>query len=350
MATDDLLIERLLRVIDEGRRTATYKLALLLAIIDTAATMPGEPRLPTRSIAGRVLELYYPQTRSYVDRNGVACIPRQISMKSSTVVARVERLRLTGDALRCRSIDEVARRAPREHQRTLDVVEDTFVRYPIPLLQVVGAQSVPFLYAVSWREGTSVASLRQAGADHVALLDGVGDRLVILGPMLRPLIEYHWTRDVALWTRIDTEDEHLRAHLFARDRSAFPSELVSGLFDEQAGACFYCGDRLRQHAQVDHFVPWSRWPNDAVENLVLADRCNGAKSDHLAGTAHLQRWRARLDNRPGELATIADAARWSSAPARSRALAQTTYQHLAPGTPLWVRGKDFELASGPAWT
>lgn len=56
MATDDLMIERLLRVIDEGRRTATYKLALLLGIIDTAATMPNETELPSRAIAERELE------------------------------------------------------------------------------------------------------------------------------------------------------------------------------------------------------------------------------------------------------------------------------------------------------
>ncbi|MCB0998133.1 MAG: hypothetical protein KDB40_02455 [Acidimicrobiales bacterium] len=160
MATDDLLIERLLRVIDEGRRTATYKLALLLGIIDTSATMPNETELPTRAIAERVLELYYPQTRSYVDRNGVTFMPRQISMKSSTVLAAVERLRVTGHAMRCRSIDEVARRAPRDYERALDVVEDTFVRYPIPLLQTVGTTPIPFLYAIDWAEGTSVLAQR----------------------------------------------------------------------------------------------------------------------------------------------------------------------------------------------
>jgi len=37
VASDDLLTERLLRVVDEGWRTATYKLALLLALIDAAA-------------------------------------------------------------------------------------------------------------------------------------------------------------------------------------------------------------------------------------------------------------------------------------------------------------------------
>ncbi|MTA11300.1 MAG: hypothetical protein F2534_01735 [Actinobacteria bacterium] len=349
MASDDLLIERLLRVIDEGRRTATYKLALLLGIIDTAATMPNETELPTRAIAERVLELYYPQTRSYVDRNGVTFMPRQISMKSSTVLAAVERLRVTGDAMRCRSIDEVARRAQRDYERTLDVVEDTFVRYPIPLLQTIGTTPIPFLYAVDWSEGTTVASLRRSNGDRIRLLDGVADRLVVLGPMLRPLIEHHWTQDVARWTRITTEDEQLRSHLFGPERAAFPKVLAGGLLELQAGSCFYCEARLDKRVEVDHFLPWSRWPNDAIENLVLADQCNSAKSDHLAATAHLQRWRQRLELHQLDLAEIAGEARWTSSLDRSRALVQTTYQHLASGTPLWLRGHDFEFASGPSW-
>jgi hypothetical protein len=35
--TSDVLVERLLRVIDEGRRTATYKLALVAGLIDAVA-------------------------------------------------------------------------------------------------------------------------------------------------------------------------------------------------------------------------------------------------------------------------------------------------------------------------
>lgn len=60
----DLLVERLLRVIDEGRGTATYKLALLAGLIDAVALSPGESHIPTRLIAERVLALYYPQTRT----------------------------------------------------------------------------------------------------------------------------------------------------------------------------------------------------------------------------------------------------------------------------------------------
>src|SRR5687767_5264668 len=60
VAVDDLLTERLLRVVDEGRRTATYKLALLLGLMDGAALAPGQSEIPTRALAERVVELYYP--------------------------------------------------------------------------------------------------------------------------------------------------------------------------------------------------------------------------------------------------------------------------------------------------
>ncbi len=347
MPVDDALIERLLRVIDEGRRTATYKLALLLGIIDAAAMSPGESELPTRLVAERVLALYYPQTRIYVDGHGTARTPRQISMKTSSVLTAVEGLRTVAQTRRCRGIDDVRSALPLEYERTLDSVEETFVRYPIPLMQVVGAGVVPFLYVVDWPEGTSAKSLRRASTDRIRLLDGVADRLVVLGPMLRPLIELHWTRDVARWTRLPMEDEALHSHLFGSERIAFRRAFVADLSDIQHGECFYCGERLGSRPEVDHFLAWSRWPNDAIENLVVADRCNGAKSDHLAATEHLVRWRVRLQMRSADLVAVAQAHRWLSSPDRSRALVQTTYTHVALGTPLWRRGKEFEIAGGP---
>jgi 5-methylcytosine-specific restriction endonuclease McrA len=343
---DDLLTERLLRVIDEGRRTATYKLALLLALIDCAAMSPESDEIPTQAIAERVLALYYPQTRVYVAAGGVNRELRQISMKSSPVLRSVLALRLAGDAVGCRTATETRRRLPGDYERAITAVEDTFVRYPIPLLQVVGSRSMPFLYAADWGEGTTVASLRQGGRDRVRLLPGVAARLVVLGPLLRPLIELHWVRDVARWTAMATEDESLRSHLFGTDRVTFPTALVGALREIQEGCCFYCGEPLTSRGEVDHFLAWSRWPNDAIENLVLADRCNGAKSDHLVAPEHLDRWLQRTDL-ASDLATIAAACRWESEPARSSALVRTTYGHLAAGTPLWRRAKEFIEAPGP---
>ena len=332
MVNDDLLTERLLRVVDEGRRTATYKLALLLGLVDAVALAPGHTDIPTRDIAERVLELYYPQVRIYVANDGIARELRQISVKRSAPLQAVLRLRLHGDAARCRNLQEVRSRLGEEFERALDDIEDTFVRYPIPLLQVVGQRVMPFLSEVDWPEGTSVRTLRRRAADRVRLLDGVADRLVVLGPLLRPLIELHWTRDVARWTRVATEEDRLRAHLFGADRVGFPGTLRDGLREVQDGRCFYCQAPLTCAAQVDHFLAWSRWPNDAVENLVLADRCNGDKSDHLTVEEHLWRWTDHLRRHGDALVDVAARSRWPSDPRRSTALVRSTYLHVAAGT------------------
>jgi hypothetical protein len=152
---------------------------------------------------------------------------------------------------------------------------------------------------------------------------------------------------VARWTGIPLEDDRLQTHLFGTDRVSFPAVLRAGLVDMQEGRCFYCHERLVSRVEVDHFLAWSRWPNDAVENLVAADRCNGAKRDHLAAEHHLRRWWDRLERWSGDLGDLAVASAWVSDPARSDGLVRSTYAHLAAGTPMWVRGSEFETATGP---
>lgn len=272
----DIFAERLLQVIDEGRRTATYKLALLLALMDACAAGADDhgrapPTLHTRTVAEHVLRIYLPQVRSYLGVDGDPLQLRQITMKSSAVLGSVLRLHLQAEKHRCRTAGAIARRLPAEYERSLDEVERTFARYPILRLQVVGTEHRPFLYDVDWGESITLAALHRPGAGLIRFRRGAGDHLLRLTPLLRPLVEFHWTRMVARLNRIDTQGDRLHAHLFGVARAVFPNALRSGLAGFQKGACFYCGDRLPARSQVDHFIPWARWPNDAVENLVLAD-------------------------------------------------------------------------------
>ncbi len=42
---------------------------------------------------------------------------------------------------------------------------------------------------------------------------------------------------------------------------------------------------------VDHFVPWARYPVDLGHNFVLAhSTCNSSKSDHVASAEYLEKW------------------------------------------------------------
>ena len=84
--------------------------------------------------------------------------------------------------------------------------------------------------------------------------------------------------------------------------------------------CFYCRNVVERGAHVDHFVPWSRQPNNAIDNLVVAhEGCNLAKSDHLVAVRHLQRWKEHRDGRLAPLDRIASEHGWECQGSESRA-------------------------------
>jgi hypothetical protein len=63
------------------------------------------------------------------------------------------------------------------------------------------------------------------------------------------------------------------------------------LADLQHGNCFYCNGSISRVGEIDHFVPWSRYPVDLGHNFVLAhSTCNGSKGALLAAEDHLGRW------------------------------------------------------------
>ena len=125
--------------------------------------------------------------------------------------------------------------------------------------------------------------------------------------------------------------ENLRTHLFGRERS----DLVpvrEALRDLQQGRCLYCEALLRGQGQVDHVVPWSLHPQDAIENLVLThDRCNGSKSAYLLDLDPLRSWAER------DLADLAGAAAsvgWTSASGAVFSTVRSAYAHSAAAR-LW---------------
>jgi hypothetical protein len=201
--------ERLLEVIDSGRRTATYKLALLLALLDLCARhSDAEGRAPallyTRDIAEQVAALYWPQVIPYrLPGTGTAVELRQINLPRAAIVQAVSTFRGAAAAAGTTSWHLARQRLPGPYNSMLNQVEVTVAAQPLPRLQAVGsAETVfPFPYELSWgpRESFSVARLRRHGhrGPAVHLLPGGGDELLRLGPLIRPLVELHWTRMVA---------------------------------------------------------------------------------------------------------------------------------------------------------
>jgi hypothetical protein len=79
--------------------------------------------------------------------------------------------------------------------------------------------------------------------------------------------------------------------LFGSERRSLDAYRVV-MRDYQKGRCFYCGKPVLGEGHADHFIPWSRYPVDLGHNFVFSHpSCNGYKSDLLAHTEHLARWR-----------------------------------------------------------
>jgi hypothetical protein len=75
-------------------------------------------------------------------------------------------------------------------------------------------------------------------------------------------------------------------------------------------------------------------PNDALANLVLADRrCNNSKRDHLAALPLVERWARRPHD---VLATIATDAKWPLGTSQTTAIARASYAHLPVNALLWA--------------
>lgn len=151
---------------------------------------------------------------------------------------------------------------------------------------------------------------------------------------------------MARWSSIDTEQERLWAHLFGVDRISFPAPLRNELSAIQQRGCFYCAKPLVPGFPVDHFIPWSRYPNNSIENLVTSCKgCNAAKSDRLASTRFVARWVERFSD--PRLVAAADSCGWDSNPLGSRSVAANTYGGLVPGAALWDGGQTSQIASMP---
>ncbi len=341
----------LLSLLDEGRRTATYKLAVLLALVDACTRSSDElgraPRaVPTRDVARRVVDLYWRQVRPSGLVEGA--VLRQSSQPHAVTVDAVAELRRQAEMAGASTFDAAETLAAEATERCLDIVELNLVRMPLGKLQRPSSFDAKanldyprFLYDdAPFHEGLTRRDLDRRPL-AVELRPGVADWLVSLSGLLRPLIELHWTRQVAQFNRVTLAEDGLREFLFGTQRVGL-QRVRAGLLDAQDGRCFYCGRAPALHEMaIDHFVPWSRVPNDGLSNLVLADaRCNGSKSDNYPDLDLLQRWA----NRPREvLAETAERADWPLRIDASLAIARGLYTHLPIGSRLWSEHGVFTL-------
>ncbi len=348
--------ENVLQLLDRGGFVATYKYAVLLGLIDLClegTTKTGEPpdTVTTRQLAEKVLELYWPQTRLFEKTNATSDILLQNKGHQAKIVTAILEFKN-----RLNFPESNIFRARNEKYEAfgllLDEIEWKLIEMPLPRVQNLGGRNLAVLYYIAWDETierrkrmvTDYQRGRPSDFDNrITLLPGVGHYLVQLNGLLRPLIHREWIRMVAKINKL--EISRLETFLFGMDRIS-TTRLRNGLVDLQDHRCFYCDDLLTRKVDIDHFIPWARYPDNGLDNLVVAHSvCNHKKRDFLASSGHVGKWLERMAPGVGNDAALNDLAknqRWERHKERTLGVARGIYLRLPRDTMLWAAGGHFE--------
>jgi hypothetical protein len=329
-------LRNLQRLLDEGVFTATYKYALLQGLADLSverqSDSDGALRLPVADIAEKFIQYYWKQTVPYRGADGIL---HQNAGKQAAIVNIVAE---------SRAVYEGRLHAARSDERNWKALKSKVGRVirdmPLWKLQVVAKEEIEFLYRRDQYTHGVIRLLPDA-------VECFRDMYVIVTNFIRGA----WA------TRIQTfgpnhailgEAADLPQFLFGSDRNSV-EKYKKILRDYQQSRCFYCG-RIARSGDLDHFVPWVRYPIDLGHNFVFAHAvCNRKKRDFLAHEEHLSRWKKNNLESGDDLAAEFDREGLAHDCQRSEHVARWAYeQGEAAGAHVWVNDDVFEQL-GPSW-
>jgi hypothetical protein len=345
-----LLGQRVVAILESGLRTATYKLATLMALvehcIENLPERPGDTLLvPLPELAHRVLEIYWQQVRPF-DGHEL----RQSTQPRARILNATNQLRAASG--RAGSVDLARLRAPAAYQQAVDEITLCLAQQPLHRLQKLPGASAndPFLYDDSFLHDHLSRSTLRAHGDAIELKPGVAHGLARLAGLLKPALEIMWVEDVRRMNKfLEAEVPDVAGHLFGRERTALTA--VREPFKDAFGPhCFYCRTHLPANNPIDHVLPWSLVGIDGLYNLVLScARCNGDKSGALPAVAIIDRV---LERDRDKLEQIASEIQWPAQYDRVKAAARGIYRGQPAGVPTWSgygQSERLDISFPPWW-
>lgn len=279
------------RLLAEGLFVASYKFALVRALADLAVLKGDDSGAPleieTKDIAAKFVELYWRQSRPFqVGGDMAGLVLQQNTGQQAAIISQIVQSQQECGG----SLFRFKQAASTRWSALVAEVDQVVRKMPLWKLQTVGDERLEFLYENLGR------------GNRITLKPGVAFCFRAFYELVRDLIEGAWVRFVQ---KINANKlgsaTDLGTFLFGEERASLDAYRPI-LLDVQKGVCIYCRKPLSKQSQVDHFVPWSRYPADLGHNFVLAhDKCNNAKSDFLAAENHLVAWIERNKEHQAEL-------------------------------------------------
>jgi hypothetical protein len=344
--TDPLALgRRIIDILQSGKKTSTYKLAVLQALIDCSMErVPDDPHasvdVPLDELTHRVIDLYWPQTRPLAWNENR---PLRQASEGSAILNAVGDLRIAAKAGPNRLLADAKSDAPDAYDNTFKRVKRTLVRYPLRLLQNVPGSSDTFLYNDEWiQKNPTLAEIDKPGK-AIQLCPGVAYAMAKLSGLLKPALKWLWADKV--WKsnpQLFQGGLDVQQYLF-EDR--IPLTRIAPALKKKFGPkCFYCNATAPKVTtfHIDHVLPLSVTKLNGLANLVLAcPPCNSSKSDHLPVIEHVER-ALGIAASPGMptrekavLDEIGCAIKWDAQFPRVCRAARGLYRTVGPGAPTW---------------
>lgn len=330
------------RLLAEGDFVATYKHALLLSIADVCVERGDDTgtrlKITAAELAERFIGYYWRQALPYrpLGRDHTGAVLKQNTGSQAAIVNAVAEAHAEygGSLLQLRG-------RAKAWARLRNKVAGTIRKQPLWRLQNVGSRRLEFIYDHDPGEG-----------NEVWLKEGVCFCFRTFYGLVHELVTGAWlrlVRNIGENAPLLGEASDLSEFMFGSGRA--PLDVYRPILAEyQGGDCFYCARPLKGAAEVDHFIPWSRYSVDFGHNFVLAHgTCNLRKADRLAAVEHLGRWCERNAKHGDELsAAFRERNVVHDLRASWRVTAWAYEQAQRAGSLVWVRGGDL-VGLEPGW-
>jgi len=270
-------------LLEEGSFSSTYKFALLLSISDLAIEKGNDQEsrliLSTESLAKKFIFYYWRQAMPYPSLSGANEVLIQNAGKQAGILNLLTQFQCKNKKPLHYAINDT---------RLISQISSVVKEMPLWKLQRLPSGVDDFIY--EQKENGAEIILKEGAAYCFRVFHGHIQNMV-QGAWIK------WVRTLKQNSSTLAQLKDLNEFMFGSERSDL-STYVPLLTELQSNTCFYCNKVLTgDNPEVDHFLPWSRYPVDLGHNFVLAhSSCNRDKRDFLAAPVHLENWLQRNDH------------------------------------------------------
>ena len=283
--------------------------------IESGVSDDRECSISYHQFAEQFIQLYWTQALPYSDQSSDSVLRQSSTKGQASVINGILSLQ---NNTKTTSLTIARIQNTGLWQSTIKDIASTIKKYPAKYLQSAEDKvSREFLYIYDAKEKI------------ITLKPGIAYCFTRFSKIVNKLCQQYWTEFVRKNRHNQpyfSDDVDLQKFLFHQSRQNL-KVLESILIDTQQGQCFYCHKNLKNNIEVDHFIPWSKYPIDTTHNFVLTDHsCNNSKRDYLAEELFYEKWLERNQRHGHTIEQQAKTIGFITNQQRSETISQWAYQ------------------------